>query len=105
MKADEVSKKVIGQCQMDIKGAGAVFRGTIALILRLISGAPPNTKPLEQPELSHSASEGIRIDSKQLCCSPGAAYLSIAPLKRLTDLPGHGFIQSEQVALPLRLQT
>ena len=47
MKVDELSKKVIGPCQMDVKGAGVVFRGIIALILWLISEAQLNTKPLE----------------------------------------------------------
>ena len=43
MKVDELSKKVIGPYQMDVKEAGAVFRGIIALILWLISEAQLNT--------------------------------------------------------------
>jgi hypothetical protein len=58
MKVDELSKKMIGPRQMDVKGAGAVFRGIIALILWLIAETRLNTKPSEQFQAFSSGSSG-----------------------------------------------
>jgi hypothetical protein len=48
-------------------------------------------------QFSHPASEGIGIYSKKLSRASGTADPSIRLLKGLADLPGHAFIEGEQV--------
>ena len=48
-------------------------------------------------QLSHPASKGIGVDAKEFCRAFEAANPSFGFFECLADLPGHGFIQGEQV--------